>query len=60
MELAGDGGLFWVYNLVCCMCLTGDVSTGWTRYSSCLFSTSFGAVVVACTGGLSFFYEYGR
>ena len=46
--------------MVWCSCLTGDVSTGWTRANGCLFSAASVAVVVACTGGLlSYFCEYG-
>ena len=56
MMLAGDDGLLWVCNMVGWLCLTGDVITGWTIASGCLFSAAFGAVVVAWTGGLLIFF----
>ena len=60
MMLSGADGLFRVYNLVWCLCLTGKASTVWTRAAGCLFYVAFGAVVVAFTGGLLIFCEDGR
>ena len=56
MMLVGVDGLFHVCNPVGVLCFTEDVSTGCTRASGCSFSADFGAVVVACTGILSFFF----
>ena len=56
IPLAEADGLIFVYNLVWCLCLTGDVNNGWTRASVCLFSAAFGAVVVYWTGGLLIFF----
>ena len=56
MDLSGDDGLFWVCNIVWCLCFTGDVSTGWTRSPGCLFYLVFGAFFVACTGVLLSFF----
>ena len=49
-------GLLLVFNMVWCICLTGDVSTGWTRDTGCLFSAEFATVAVAWTGGLVSFF----
>ena len=56
MTLSGYDGLFRVFNLVWCLCLNGDVSTGWTRAAGYLFSENFCFVVVDCSGGGWVFY----
>ena len=56
MALDGADELFRVYDLVWCFFLTGYVSTSCTRAYGCLFYETFGAVVVACTGGLLIFF----
>ena len=58
MELDGDDGLFRVFHLVWCLCLTENVSTSWNENYGYLFYVAFGAVVVACTGiFLSYFVK---